>query len=61
MDRDSQAEAAQAELERYQMACDAINRCAAAGAKVEDLKTLARECGVNLKHTVIGASNAAHK
>lgn len=54
MNRDDQAEAHQAETERYQMACDAINRCLLAGAKPEDLKTLARECGVNIKHTFIG-------
>jgi hypothetical protein len=42
------------EQERYRLACEAINRCAAAGAKTEDLKTLARECGLDIKHTVLG-------
>lgn len=34
------------ERERYMLAVEALDRCAAAGAKVEDLKTLARECGI---------------
>lgn len=34
------------ERERYAMTVEALNRCAAAGAKPEDLKTLARECGI---------------
>jgi hypothetical protein len=36
----------EAERERYEMTVDALNRCAQAGARVEDLKTLARECGI---------------
>lgn len=46
----------QLEQERYREACDALNRCAKAGADIDDLKTLARECGIDIKHTVIGAS-----
>lgn len=48
------SEQQQAEEERYRMTCEAIDRCAKAGADIEDLKTLARECGVNVKHTVLG-------
>lgn len=48
----------QIEQERYRAACEAIDRCAAAGADVEDLMTLARECGIDLKHTTIGSSHA---
>ena len=33
--------------ERYQLAIEALDRCAAAGAKPEDLKLLASECGLN--------------
>lgn len=44
----------QCEEERYRMACDAIDRCAKAGADIEDLKTLCRECGISIKHTVLG-------
>ncbi len=39
----------QLEAERHAAAVDALNRCAAAGAKEDDLLTLARECGVNPK------------
>lgn len=51
----------QAEDERYKAACEAIDRCAKAGADLDDLKTLARECGVNIQHTVLGETHAAHK
>lgn len=47
-------EAHQAELERYQLACEALNRCAMAGATIDDLKTLARECGIDIRHTILG-------
>lgn len=40
--------------ERYQLAVEALNRCAAAGASKDDIKTLARECGLDLKHITIG-------
>lgn len=49
------------ELERYEQACQAINNCAKAGANTEDLKTLARECGIDIRHTTLGESNAPHK
>ena len=48
----------QIQQERYREACEAIDRCAAAGANAEDLKTLARECGIDLKHTTLGTSHA---
>ena len=60
-DDNSQEWAYQLELERYNLACEAINRCAQAGAKAEDLKTLARECGIDIKHTVLGEKHAAHE
>lgn len=44
----------QADEERYRMAVDAINRCAEKGANIDDLKHLARECGVDIKHTILG-------
>ena len=44
----------QAEEERYRECCDAIDRCAKAGADLDALKTLCRECGVNMKHTLLG-------
>lgn len=47
-------EAHQLELERYEQACEAINNCAKAGANIEDLKTLAREAGIDIKHTILG-------
>jgi hypothetical protein len=50
----SHEEGYQIELERYEQACEAINRCAKAGANIEDLKTLAREAGIDIKHTILG-------
>lgn len=44
----------QLEQERYREACDAIDRCAKAGADMDALKTLCREAGINIKHTVLG-------
>lgn len=41
--------------ERYREACEAINRCVEFGVDPEALKVLARECGVEIKHTKIGA------
>lgn len=40
--------------ERYRLTVEAINRAAAMGVSIEDLKHLARECGVDIKHTVLG-------
>lgn len=56
MDQDDQQEAFAHELmqERYRITCDAINRCANAGADLEALKTICRETGVDIKHTVLG-------
>lgn len=36
----------EAERERYEMSIAALERCAKAGAKKEDLILLARECGI---------------
>lgn len=54
MNDDAQAWAHELEQERYRQACEALNRCAKAGADIEDLRTLARECGVDIKHTILG-------
>lgn len=51
----------ESESERWQMTIEALNRCAAAGAKTEDLMTLARECGVDPRHITIGKENADHR
>lgn len=53
MDR-ADFEQQQANEERYRHACEAIDRCAKAGADIEDLKLLARDCGVDIKHTILG-------
>lgn len=39
--------------ERERAAIEALNRCAAAGARPEDIKTLARECGINLNYVTL--------
>jgi hypothetical protein len=44
----------QAEEERYRMECEAIDRCAKAGADIEDLKVICRGMGIDIKHTVLG-------
>lgn len=44
----------QLDLERYRAACDAIDRCAKAGADIDALRTLCMEAGINIKHTVLG-------
>lgn len=51
MDQDDQQEAWAHELmqQRYREACEALCRCKSAGAKDEDIKTLARECGIDPK------------
>ena len=49
------------ERERWMMTIEALNRCAAAGAKEEDLKTLARECGVDPKHITIGEQHGKNR
>ena len=40
-------------LEREREAVEALNRCLAAGAKEDDIKTLARECGVDIRFLTI--------
>lgn len=59
--RDAAAEAAAHELmlHREREAVEALNRCLAAGAKVDDVKTLARECGVSIEYLNFGDVNAA--
>ena len=51
----------QVERERYEMTVQALNRCAAAGARREDLETLARECGINLNQITIGHDHAKNQ
>lgn len=46
------------ERERWALTIEALNRCAAAGARPEDLKTLARECGIDPNHITIGPRHA---
>lgn len=40
-------------LDRERETVEALNRCIAAGAKVDDIKTLARECGVDIRYLTI--------
>lgn len=56
MMQDDQQEAFAHELmqERYRETCDAINHCAKAGADIAALKTLCRETGIDIKHTILG-------
>lgn len=42
--------------ERYRLAVEALNRCAEAGVNAEDVKTLALECGIDVRHLTLGAS-----
>ena len=44
----------QADEERYRETCDAIDRCAKAGADIDALRTLCRETGIDIRHTVLG-------
>lgn len=46
-------------LEREREAIEALNRCLAAGAKEEDVKTLARECGIDIKYLCLSSSPTA--
>lgn len=49
-------------LDREREAVEALERCAAAGANPEDLKTLARECGVQWKpRQTTGEQHAARR
>lgn len=62
MDRDDQQEAYAHTLMqwRYDEAVQALQRCVKAGANEEDIKTLCRETGVNVKDVLVGGANAAH-
>jgi len=40
--------------ERYRENVAALNRCARAGVSIDDVKRLAFECGVDIKHTILG-------
>lgn len=48
------------ERERWMLTLEALNRCAAAGAKKDDIVVLARECGIDPRHITIGVSNGKH-
>lgn len=48
----------QLEEERYLITVQALSRCLAAGAKEEDVKTLARECGIDPKYIDITKTHA---
>jgi hypothetical protein len=48
----------QANEERERATIEALNRCVAAGAKPDDIKHLARECGVDPKQITIGEQRA---
>lgn len=50
----------QLEEERYRMTVDALNRCAAKGANPEDLKFIARELGLDIRHINVGEEHASH-
>jgi hypothetical protein len=58
MDRAGWEQQQECERERWMMTIEALNRCAAAGARPEDLNTLARECGIDPKHIKIGHEHA---
>lgn len=42
----------QAEQERWEMTVGALQRCLKAGAKKEDVETLAREAGVDIQFII---------
>jgi hypothetical protein len=47
--------------ERYRLTVEALQRCAEKGAKEEDIKTLCRETGVNVKDVIVGGTNATDR
>ena len=47
--------------ERYRQTVETIQRVAQAGAKEEDIKTLCRETGVNVKDVIVEPRNAADR
>ena len=55
--RDAQYEAWADEIQqwRYQENVEALKRCLKAGADEKAIKTLARECGVDIKHLTLDA------
>lgn len=53
MDNGPGWEMQQACEERERAAIEALNRCAAAGADLEALRTLARECGIDHRYITI--------
>ena len=40
-------------LEREREAIEALRRCMKAGANPDDLKTLARECGLDIRNVIL--------
>ena len=42
------------EEERYRETCEAIDRCAKAGADIDAIKVICRETGVDIRHTILG-------
>lgn len=44
-------------LEREQAAIEALKRCIKAGADPDAIRTLARECGVDIKYLTIDADS----
>lgn len=49
----------QSEDERFEMNVQALRRCKAAGAKEEDVRMLARECGIDPKYITTNEPSAA--
>lgn len=45
--------------ERYRETCEALKQCAKAGADPQAIRTLARECGVDIKHVDAGTAPVA--
>lgn len=43
--------------ERYRISVEALKRCVEAGAKPDDIKTLCRETGVNVKDVIVEDRN----
>lgn len=45
--------------ERYFLTVEALKRCIRAGAKEDDIRTLCRETGVNIKDVIVEKKHAA--
>lgn len=56
---DMEAYANELMQERYRMTVEALQRCLEKGAKEDDIKTLCRETGVNVKD-VLNESKQSH-